>query len=546
MRSEIFYTFFLSALLLITSGATAFAAPITINGTVRDDAGKPLTGVSISLKGSSIGTASNAEGAFTLSLPNDNGTLVVSYIGYATQEVPVEGRSSINVTLQTDAKALTNVVVVGYGTQRRENIIGSVGQVTSEDVANRPVTQLKNALTGQIAGVTVTNANGRPGAGGGAIRVRGVGSFGATPDALIIIDGIAGGNFNNIDPNDVESISVLKDASSAAIYGARAANGVILVTTKSGNRSGKATVSYNGYYGTQRPTALPEFVNSWEYALAFREANGSGASDAEIEKYKNGSDPDRYPNTDFIRAVLGRNGKQTGHNLSISGGSANNQYNISLGTLFQEGVVVNNDFSRYNARINMRTILSPKFEITTRLSIIKTLTNEPMAPVNTNQSGIFSIIDQAARVPNTYPARLSNGDFGGGINSAGTPVSYLESKSFLKQTDLNLNGLIRFDYKPVKDLKLSFISSYVQGNGHNITFRSTQRLNAITFLSPNNLTEAANESNYYTLQGLAEYTKKINKHQVNLLLGYSFEENKSSNFNGFRDNLPGDDLTVLN
>ncbi len=132
---------------------------------------------------------------------------------------------------------------------------------------NRPVTQLKNALTGQIAGVTVTNANGRPGAGGGAIRVRGVGSFGATPDALIIIDGIAGGNFNNIDPNDVESISVLKDASSAAIYGARAANGVILVTTKSGNRSGKATVSYNGYYGTQRPTALPEFVNSWSIML---------------------------------------------------------------------------------------------------------------------------------------------------------------------------------------------------------------------------------------------------------------------------------------
>lgn len=222
--------------------------PITVTGKVQDEGGTEISGVSIILKGTGIGTTSDASGNFLLRLPSDNGTLVISYIGYTTQEVPVNNRSLINIVLLADAKALSNVVVIGYGTQRREKVIGSVAQVGSREIENRPVTQLQNALTGQLAGVTVTQRNGRPGVTSGTISVRGVGSFGASANALILVDGIPVGGFNDINPNDVETISVLKDASSAAIYGSRAAKGVVLVTTKSG-RAGKTQVSYSGYTG---------------------------------------------------------------------------------------------------------------------------------------------------------------------------------------------------------------------------------------------------------------------------------------------------------
>lgn len=269
------------------------------------------------------------------------------------------------------------IVVVGYGTQKRENVIGSIATLQGEKLANRPVTQLQNALPGQLPGVTVTQRNGRPGSQSGSISIRGVGSFGADPGALILIDGIPAGGFNDIDPNDVENISVLKDASSAAIYGARAANGVILVTTKSGAR-GKTKITYNGYVGFQKPTALPDVLPSWEYAMAFNEGSPQPVyTEAEIQKFRDGSDPDRYPNNDFLRATLSKNGIQTGHNVNISGGNENNQYNLSLGYLFQDGIIAKNNYTKYNVRMNMVTALSPKLSLTTRLAVISTNVNEP-------------------------------------------------------------------------------------------------------------------------------------------------------------------------
>src|SRR5690606_16689634 len=184
-------------------------------------------------------------------------------------------RTILDVSLSTDIQSLNEVVVVGYGTQKRENIIGSIAQVSAEQLENRPVTQLSNALSGQMAGVTVIQRSGEPGNDASEINVRGVGSFGATSGALVIVDGIPS-SFNDIDPNDVASISVLKDASSAAIYGARAANGVILITTKTG-QEGKMRVSYNGYVGFQSPTEFPDFVDSWEFAELFNEASQSQA-----------------------------------------------------------------------------------------------------------------------------------------------------------------------------------------------------------------------------------------------------------------------------
>ncbi|CAN5914655.1 TonB-dependent receptor [soil metagenome] len=516
----------------------------TVSGKVTDNSGQGLPGVSVVVKGTTVGVSTDGNGAFALNAPDGNVTLVFSYIGFAPQEVAVDGRSVINITLTPDTKALGEVVVVGYGKQKRENVIGSVAQVSAEQIANRPVTQLSNALTGQMAGVTVVQRTGRPGSSAGNISVRGIGSFGAGPGALVIVDGIPG-DFNDIDPNDVESVSVLKDASSAAIYGARAANGVILVTTKTG-KAGKVQVSYNGYTGFQKPTAFPDFVNSWEYAELFNEASGSVSyTPADIQKFRDGSDLDNYPNTDFMSAVFTERGTQTGHNISISSGTASTQYNLSLGYLYQDGIVVKNNFDRFNVRLNMVTALSPKLDLTTRLAGIRTSVNEPGPPASLDSDDFLSIINHSVRYPAIYPGKLSNGYYGAGVVQKGTPISFLETESFMRGKGTNLNANLRLDYKIINDLKLSVIAAYNQIDNNRRTFKASQVINPNIILGPNHLTLNNNTTNYYTVQGLAEYTKQIDKHQIGVLAGYSFEDNKFEQFEAFRDKLPGNALTQI-
>ncbi|WP_460894494.1 SusC/RagA family TonB-linked outer membrane protein [Rufibacter soli] len=530
-------------------GARPAALAKTITGKVVSETGEPLIGVTVALKGTTVGTSTDISGKFTLEVPDTGGILVFSYVGFIAQEVAVGSASVIDVVLKSDTKTLGEVVVVGYGTQKRENVVGSISQISAEQIANRPVTQLREALTGQMPGVTVTQRTGRPGVPNGSISIRGVGSFGATPSALILVDGIPVDNYNDVDPNDVETISVLKDASSAAIYGSRAANGVILITTKSG-AAGKLKVSYNAYVGTQRPTAYPDFVDSWDYQQAYFEAqNGSSTLTPEqlaiVEKYRAQNDPD-FPNNKFLKHVLSEKALQTGHNLTVSGGSNTNKFNLSLGYLYQDGLVVRNDYNRFNVRLNMTTSLSDKFTLTTRLAAISSIVNEPMAPSGvTGFSGsMLGIIGQAARTNGSFVAIDKNGEYAIGAGR-GTPVSYLATNSFNKQKELNLNGNLRLDYQLINDLKLSFITSYVQGNERETEFRSNQKLSSLT-IGPNFLREYNSANYYYTLQGLAEYTKQIGNHQVGVLAGYSFEDFKRENFNAFRDNFPGNDLTVLN
>ncbi|MUH37835.1 SusC/RagA family TonB-linked outer membrane protein, partial [Zobellia amurskyensis] len=232
-----------------------------ISGVITDEMEVPLAGANVVEKGTTNGVTADFDGNFSLELTSDNAVLVVSYIGFATKEIPVNGETNFTIKLVESAAGLDEVVVVGFGTQKKVNVIGSVSQVSSKDIENRPVTQVSQAITGQMPGVTVVQRSGRPGQSGGNISVRGVGSFGATPDALVLIDGIAG-SMNDINPDDIKSISVLKDASSAAIYGARSANGVILITTKTGSEN-KFSINYNSYVGFNSATELPDFVNSW-------------------------------------------------------------------------------------------------------------------------------------------------------------------------------------------------------------------------------------------------------------------------------------------
>lgn len=522
-----------------------------ITGTVIDEQGIPLPGVSVMIKGTATGTATNFDGEFSMTIANpENATLVFSFLGYEQQEIAVNSQTTFKVTMMPSPEGLDEVVVVGYGTQNRKQLIGSVAQISSEDIEDRPIAQLRTALAGQMAGVTVTDNTSRPGRPSGSISIRGVGSFGASPEALILVDGIPVDNFNDVNPSDVKTISVLKDASSAAIYGARAANGVILITTKSG-KAGAPRVTYEGYVGIETPTEFPDYVNSWEYQEAYFQAeNNSSELTADqqdiVDKYRAQNDPE-YPNTDFLGSVLSRDGIQNSHRLGVSGGSEFNTYNVSLGYLHQDGLVVDNNFTRYNVRLNMDTKLTDKLNLTTRLSAIHSELNEPLSPAGVRgfNGYMMQIIQQAARMPGTYVGKYENGDYGQGLAGSGTPISNLDSDSFNTENSINLNGNLRLDYQIIPDLKLSLITSYIRDYRRAKRFRSTQRINENIMLGPNELDEYFNQNSYYTVQGLADYNKKFNKHEIGLLIGYSFEDYDRENLFASRDNFPGNDLTVL-
>lgn len=535
---------FLGCLLMFLPFAAI--AQKTITGTVISSLDQsPVRGASIVIKGTNTGTTTNEQGRFSINA-NNGQTVIVSSVGFASVELTVGKDNFSDIVLQSSDNSMNAVVVVGYGTQKKADVIGSVSQITSKDIEKLPVTQLSNALTGQMPGVTVIQRSGRPGNNSaGDISIRGVGSFGADPAPLILVDGVPVGSFNDIDPNDVASISVLKDASSAAIYGARAANGVILVTTKAGQQ-GKLTITYNGYIGYQKPTTLPKLVPSWQYAELYNEAIGYAAySPEQIQKYKDGSDPDNYPNSDFITSTFSGSGMQTGHNLSLGGGNEKAQYRVSLGYLHQDGIVPDNYYNRYSIRLNLTNQIARNLVLTTRLSGIQTMVKEPAPPGNTNRVDMSGIVSQSVRLPAIYAGQLSNGDFGVGPESSGTPVSDLAGASFFQSREMDATANLRLDWTAVKDLKLSLITAYDVDNQGDKRFNASQQLNANILVGPSVLVQNTYYTPYKTLQGLAEYGKQINLHQFDILLGYSFEDHYNEQLTASRDNFPGNDLTQL-
>jgi TonB-linked SusC/RagA family outer membrane protein len=515
-----------------------------VTGKVTDNSNMPLPGVTVIVKGTTQGTVTNTDGIYTLpDVPND-ATLSFSFVGMKAQEVIVGNQSVINITLNVDAIGIGEVVAIGYGTERRVNVIGSVSQISSETLENRPVSSLSNAITGQMSGVTVIQRSGKPGFNDGIIRIRGEGSFGATPNPLILVDGIPG-SMNEINPNDIESISVLKDASSAAIYGARSANGVILITTKKG-KEGKISVSYNGYYGVSKATEFPDLATSWEYAEMFNIANGTETYSADdIAKYKSQSDPDNYPNTNFLKETFSRDGIQTSHDISITGGQKSNQYFLSVGYLDEQGLVKNNYYKRYNFRLNLESELAPTLKLSTRVAGSLEKANEPTTTANRTPSEMEGIVVVAVRYPAVYLGQASNGDFGGGPESAGTPVSWLASKGYYKRPTTKASVNSRLDWTPIKDLIVSAVGGYNFTLNEGRHYRASQVLNPNLTLPLATLDQFKNNVVFKTMQFFTEYSKEINGHYIKALAGYSFEDQKTEEFSGTRINFPSNDYTVM-
>jgi len=358
-----------------------FASPARpIIGKVTDPAGKPLAGVTVQVKGSDRMAVTAEDGSFTIDVPDGATTLIFSFSGMNRIEQEIGNRSTIDVQLQSNVVSMDEVVVVGYGTASRRTLTGAVGTVNGATLTQRPAPNAANLLQGRVTGLQVTQPSGEPGRDNPNLLIRGRGTFGGTTGPLVLIDGVTG-SLNNLSPDDVENITVLKDAASAAIYGSRSANGVILVTTKRG-RSGATVVSYRMNYGIHTPTALPELVtNSAEYmemynAAATRSGTAFKYPAAEIAKYKNATDLNAFPNFDYIDYYF-RNGKAVNHNLSVSGGNEKNQFNLSLTYLNQDAMLPGYDFKRYNGLLNYTSKLSNRITVGTTMNLTYKDRQEP-------------------------------------------------------------------------------------------------------------------------------------------------------------------------
>ncbi len=520
-----------------------------VSGRVTDEKGDALPGVSILVKGTQRGMITDTEGRYSVEVPDGGAVLVFSFVGYLTQEVEVGGRTSVDIELKVDEKNLEEVVVVGFGTQKRVNLTGAVSTLRSEDIANVPITQASQALAGRVAGVTIQQTSGQPGKDQGTIRIRGLGTFsGAGTAPLVLVDGIAS-SINDVNPDDIANISVLKDASSAAIYGSRAANGVILIETKKG-RTGSFDVDYNGYVGVQQAVALPRIMDSWIYAemeneAAFNDGRSPVWSADEIAKFRSGSDPERYPNTNHYDYLMkSGSGLQTGHNLRFSGGSGQNNYNLSFGYLDQEGLIAKTNFERYNLRLNFNSQLSKKLLLGFVVSANRSNEGEPVSPGSQAIDSATDLIDYALKIPTTIGGKRADGSYGS--LTGFTIEGWMDSNSFRKIKNTRMRGSVDLKYNLTDNLSIQGLAGYTYDTRNNLIYKGTLRVDPVIFQGPAQLRNNISETSLLTLQLYTNYKLSLGSHQFTFLGGYSFEQEQNGYMEAFRDNFPTNGLFKLN
>ena len=352
-------------LLCICSTAATFAQTTTVSGVVKDDTGEPVIGAGVLVKGTTLGTITDIDGHFSFRADDLNGVLVVSFVGMETQEIPMKGKGTFDIVLKSSNTLLEEVQVVAYGAQKKVTLTGSISSVNTDELLKVPTASIGNMLSGVLSGVSSIQSSGQPGGDDPDVFIRGISTLNTmNAKPLYLVDGVER-SFFQIDPNEVENITILKDASSTAVFGVRGANGVIIVTTKRG-KEGKAKINASFSYGIQTPTRMPEFVNSYDYATFLNEAYTNDGKDPKftpeaVEAFRTHSNPIIYPDTDWMELLFKSSAPQTQGNVNISGGTERVRYFISMGMLDQKGFFKNHDtrydanfnFNRYNYRANL-------------------------------------------------------------------------------------------------------------------------------------------------------------------------------------------------
>jgi TonB-linked SusC/RagA family outer membrane protein len=540
-------------------------APAKISGVVTDETKLPLPGVSVRIKGTTIGVTTDVNGKYTIEAEK-GATLVFTFIGYNTKEITVGARTEYNIQLLPNSKDLNEVVVVGYGTQKRVNLTGAVATVSGAQLQNRPVPNALSALQGISPNVTITRSGGQPGKEGYGIRIRGFSSANGAA-ALTLVDGIEQ-DLGLISPDDIESISILKDAAASAIYGARAAAGVVLVTTKKG-KAGATRINVNGYYGLNITARQPERLNSWDEQTLIDEArfNAAGTkefTDEQKQWLKNpnfdyrpniaGQDRwDYYTNTNWIKEGMNKVNDMKSYNISVSGGSDNQNYLLSAGYYNRRGVLRYgpDDNSRYNFRFNFNSKLSKYVDVNTIVGYIGTITNS-------NSYGTAGIINSLYRIRTRQalytPAEDVTGQpYNGDLQvnpidiekNAGIQQEYYDT--FTGKVDLGIHDIF-------KGLRLNLVA------GRNMNYYSSETdrrslywygrsTNTVRFNAnvPNSLNETKNRGYQDNLQALINYDLSINKkHNFHFLLGGSYEQYRKDEFSAGAQSMITNDFFSFN
>ncbi len=548
-------------------GTVAFASGngdqrIEITGTIKDESGQPLPGASVQEAGTSNGTVTDADGKFTITA-EQGGKLIVSYIGYVTQEIEVTSQTTLDIQLKEDAKALQEVVVVGYGEQKKANLTGAVETAKFDGSVNTPVTNTAQLMYGKFSGVQITQSSGLPGNDNSSVLIRGQGTFGgSTP--LVVIDNMQYETlreFNNLAPSDIESITVLKDASASAIYGARGANGVIVVTTKKGQQ-GKLNVDYNNYFGIQQVTVVPQYLDAVNYAILRNEQNvnlnGANApvrySDANIQAIKDGSSPDQYANTNWSKVAL-QDAPVQNHYLGFSGGNDRIQFRTSLGYLSQ-GAIVKGKFNtdRYTLSLNLSAKVNDWLKIT---NVTNAFWNKFVGPSGGPDAitGETGIINQFQRSAPTVPVYYSNGQLGFADGSYlntnfSFPINNVLQTGYLgdyKNDNYNISERVGLTANIYKGLTFETSGSIVLNTNRISNFLPTYNNydwagNLVTFNALNSLKEEY-DMNYRLLnENILRYSTHFGDHNVSVMAGQSTIFDHTETFTASSQGFPSNAL----
>lgn len=506
---------------------------VIVEGTVVDENGEPIIGANIVVKGSAgNGTITDINGHFALEVTT-NAILQISYVGYQNMDVAVKGERTLHIVMREDTELLNEVVVVAYGTQKKISSTAALSSMRTENIAQKPVANISNSLSGRLAGIISKQNSGEPGVDGASIRIRGTATLG-NQDPLVIVDGVPR-DFTKLDPNMIENITILKDAAAVAPYGMAGANGVILVTTKQG-KSGAPVLSYNGYVGFQNPTRITDQVNSYEYALMKNEAamnagypNYYAYSQHDVEMFRKtcmgaaDADPDLYPNSNGLRDLIQRNTVLTSHNVQLSGGTERFQYYVGLGYTYQQGMWSTTDYQRFNLQANLSVNATKYTKVTLNLGGWHESKNYP------GQSA-GDIMYQAYRTPPVSAILYSNGLWGQYVGKSlmamvyhsgysqepadqlNTTLSIEQQLPFLE--GLSIKGVINYDPYRVKYKKWQTPMPVYSLDASKTPYEWVEG-----FQGPEkpNLEQTFSETVSMTYQGIINYNHSFGDHTVTAL-----------------------------
>lgn len=527
-----------------------------VNGVITEINGDPVIGANVVEKGTTNGTISDVQGNFTLSVA-PGATLIITYIGYIPQEINVEERSFLAINLREDSESLDEVVVVGYGTMKKKDLTGAVSAIKGGDLAARKTTQLSTALQGAVAGVLVTRDNGAPGATAGSIKVRGITTIGDT-SPLVIIDGVPG-DINQVNPNDVENMSVLKDAASSSIYGSRAAAGVILITTKRAKEN-DLSLGYNFEYGWEIPLKQPEYVGVQRYLemtneLRYNDNNAGGwfqtYSEEQVNNWLkyNQTDPNNYPNTDWTDLILKGSAPRQTHAINIAGGSKSVRTKASFTYDKIDGLYAERFYERFMVRVNNDFKINKYLGATLDFNFKRSKAHRPT----------FEPFDRMRISPPVYAAMWDDGRIAEGKSGSNVYGRVMEGGT-RDEWNNQIGGKASLDLTPIEGLKVSGVIAPVYN------FAKIKNFNkAVPYTladdpgtvggylegqTTTKLTENRNDNYNVTIQGIANYMKSFGKHDLNLMAGYeayyAFWENLEASRDQYElDNYPYLDLGPL-